>query len=35
MKFVGNDHKSKLEAHVEDGELRVDIDEEPHDGDDD
>lgn len=35
VKFVGNDHKSKLEARVEDGELRVDIDEERDDGDDD
>lgn len=35
VKFVGNDHKSKLEADVDGGELRVDIEEEPHDEDDD
>lgn len=34
VKFVSNDHKSKLEAHVDNGELRVDIEEEPHDDDD-
>ena len=35
VRFVSSDHKSKLEADVENGELRVDIDEEPHDEDDD
>ena len=35
VEFVSNDHKSKLEAHVESGELRLDTEEEPHDGDDD
>ena len=35
VKFESNDHKSKLEADIENGELRVDVDEEPHDGDDD
>jgi hypothetical protein len=33
VKFVGNDHKSKLEAHVEGDELRVDTEEEAHDDD--
>lgn len=35
VKFVSNDHKSKLEAHVDNGELRIDKEEEPHDDDDD
>lgn len=35
IKFVSGDHKSKLEAHWEDGELKVDIDEESDDDDDD
>ena len=34
IKFVSSDHKSKLEANFEGGELRVDIEEEDH-GDDD
>lgn len=35
IKFESTDHKSKLEAKFEDGQLAVDIDEEPHDEDDD
>ena len=35
VKFESNDHKSKLEAHVENGELKVETEEEPRDGDDD
>lgn len=35
VKFVSNDHKSKLEAHVDNGELKIDKEEEPHDDDDD
>jgi hypothetical protein len=35
VKFVSGNHKSKLEADVEGGELRVDIDEETKDDDDD
>lgn len=36
IKFESQDHKSKLEAKWESGELEVDIEEEPHgDGDDD
>ena len=35
VKFESNDHKSKLEAHVEGGELRVETEEEPRHGDDD
>lgn len=36
IKFESNDHKSKLEAQWENGELKVEIEEEPHgDGDSD
>lgn len=35
VKFVSSDHKSKLEAHVDNGELRVETEEEPRDGSDD
>ena len=35
IKFESNDHKSKLEAKFENGELKVDIEEEPHGGDGD
>ncbi|MCP4963119.1 MAG: hypothetical protein GY925_28110 [Actinomycetia bacterium] len=34
IKFESNDHKSKLEAKYEDGELDIDIEEEPHGEDD-
>ena len=34
IKFESGDHKSKLEAHWESGELKVDIDEESDDDDD-
>ena len=35
VEFVSNDHKSQLEARIQDGELRVETEEEPHgDGDD-
>lgn len=34
IKFVSGDHKSKLEAHWEGGELKVDVEEESNDGDD-
>lgn len=35
IKFESNDHKSKLEAKYEDGELKVDVEEEPRGGDGD
>ena len=35
IKFESNDHKSKLEASYENGELDVDIEEEPHGSDED
>ena len=35
VKFESNDHKSKLEAYIENGELRVETEEEPHEEDDD
>lgn len=35
VKFESNDHKSKLEARIDDGELKVDTEEEPRDHDDD
>ena len=35
IKFESNDHKSKLEAKIENGELKVDTEEEPYDGDED
>ncbi len=34
VKFESNDHKSELSAKFEDGELRVEKEEEPRDGDD-
>jgi hypothetical protein len=34
VKFISNDHKSKLEAHLDSGELKIDKEEESH-GDDD
>jgi hypothetical protein len=34
VKFVSNDHKSKLEAKLKDGELRIEKEEESHDDDD-
>ena len=35
VKFESNDHKSELSAKFEDSELKVEKEEEPHDGDDD
>lgn len=35
VKFESNNHKSKLKASFDGGELKVDKQEEPHDGDDD
>ena len=35
VKFRSDGHKSELKAQIRDGELRVEIEEEPHDGDDD
>jgi hypothetical protein len=35
VKFQSNDHKSKLEAEVENGELKVETEEEPRDEDND
>ncbi len=34
VKFKSNDHESELKAQVKDGELRVEVEEEPHDEDD-
>ncbi len=31
--FKSDDHKSELKAHIKDGELRVETEEEPHDED--
>jgi hypothetical protein len=35
VKFESDDHKSKLEARIENGELKVETEEEPRDEDDD
>jgi hypothetical protein len=35
VKFESNDHKSKLEAEIKNGELQVETEEEPHDEDGD